>query len=691
MTTSNFGIFFLSSADDLQAFVDEFDDGKVQYGFARVIDPNNNLPKFVLVGWAGEGIPERVKGYFNGHFATISKYFHGYHVQITARSQDDLDVRSILSKVERASGAKYSAGLNSSTVRTRPTYSVSSSGANDDDWGDDAPPVVESEVTKVPSSYRPTKVDIAAIKSSAPKSSQFAATPAEPVKGSYQPVGKVDIAAIRAQAKDDRFNPKPSALQSSYKPVGKVDIAALKAQAGKKPSSYTSEPKPSAPAPSQNDDDEDSVPKSFQDRMKAFGGNAAASGLDDEDETPKSLKDRLNKYEHNAERITSLPKPKVHNKVAGRFGAASSSSGTVPPLPVNSFGDSKKTVVGASRDFGSQGGKTPAQIWAEKHAKKTGTTPNASSSSKPESVDATETPSVSSLRSSFGSTAISQPSDEEPSSFNKQEEEEEEEESAPHVSDLKSRFAQKFASSTPSRSPEPVPVREASPESEEESAPSLPTRSLPPPLPTAERSLPPPLPSAERPVPVPEPAQTTSQFPPPPTRSLPPAFVPPTSAPQEQEQEEEEEEEEEEKAPAAEAAPPTLPSRSEPEPSTTEGASDGAPIEAVALFDYAKDDDNELALTENEKITVLEFSHEEWWLGRDSKGNEGLFPAEYVQVLKKPYAITLYEYEATEDNELTFPEGVYITDISFDDEDWWSGVYMNKRDLFPKNYVELQE
>jgi hypothetical protein len=673
VTTSNFYIFHLL-AGDLQEFVDEFDDGKVQYGFARVIDPNNNLPKFVLVGWAGEGIPERVKGYFNGHFATISKYFHGYHVQITARSQDDLDVRLILSKVERASGAKYSAGLKSSTVRTRPTYSVSSSGANEDDWGDDAPPVVESEVTKVQSSYRPTKVDIAAIKSSAPKSSQFAATPAEPVKGSYQPVGKVDIAAIRSQAKDDRFNPKPSPLQSAYKPVGKVDIAAIKAQAAKKPSSYTSGSKPSAPA-SLQDDDEESAPKSLQDRMKAFGGNAAASGLDDEDEAPKSLKDRLNKYESNAERITSLPKPKVHNKVAGRFGAASNSSGTVPPLPGNSFGDSKKTVGGASRDFGSQGGKTPAQIWAEKHAKKTGTTSNVSSSPKSESV---ETSSVSSLRSSFASTAISQPSDEEPSSFNKQEVEEEEE-STPHVSDLKSRFAQKFAASTPSRSPEPAPVK-ATPEHEEESAPSLPTRSLPPPLPTAERSLPPPLPSADRPVPAPEPAQTTSEFPPPPTRSLPPAFVPPTAAPQKEEEEE----------PAA-AAPPALPSRSEPEPSTAEGSSDSAPVEAVVLFDYAKDDDNELGLTENEKITVLEFSHEEWWLGRDSKGNEGLFPAEYVEVLKKPYAIALYEYEATEDNELTFPEGAYITDITFDDEDWWSGVYMKKRDLFPKNYVELQE
>lgn len=664
---SKFHIFHL--ADDLQQFVDEFDDGKVQYGFARVIDPNNNLPKFVLVGWAGEGIPERVKGYFNGHFATISKYFHGYHVQITARSQDDLDVRSILSKVESASGAKYSAGLKSSTVRTRPSYSVSSTGANDDDWGDDAPPVVESEVTKVQSSYRPTKVDISAIKSSVPKNSQFAATPAEPVKGSYQPVGKVDIAAIRSQAKDDRFNPKPSPLQSAYKPVGKVDIAAIKAQAAKKPSIYSSNPKPSISEPS-HDDYEDSARKSVHDRMKTFGDHAASSGMDDEDEAPKSLKDRLNKYESNAERITSLPKPKVHNKVAGRFGSASSGSGTVPPLPGNSFVGAKKTVGGASRDFGSQGGKTPAQIWAEKHAKKSGTTFSASSAPQAEPVEAAETTSVSSLRSNFASTTISTPEKEQPVEFKteKEEEEKEEEESTPQVSDLKSKFAQKFAAS---KSPEP----------ENEDVPSFPSSSPS----TAERSLPPPLPSTDRPVPAPEPAQSTSQFPPPPTRSLPPAFVPPPAATQKEEEEKAEEE------PAAVAPPPALPSRSEPEPPATETSDDGVPVDAVVLFDYAKDDDNELNLTENEKITVLDFSHDEWWLGKNSKGEEGLFPAEYVQVLKKPYAVAIYDYEATEDNELTFPEGAYITDITFDDEDWWSGVYMKNRNLFPRNYVELQE
>ena len=55
----------------------------------------------------------------------------------------------------------------------------------------------------------------------------------EPVRGAYQPVGKVDIAAIRAQAKqsgqagDDR----PSIVKGSYEPVGKVDIAAIRARA----------------------------------------------------------------------------------------------------------------------------------------------------------------------------------------------------------------------------------------------------------------------------------------------------------------------------------------------------------------------------------------------------------------------------------------------------------------------------
>lgn len=35
----------------LEELNDEFSDGKVQFAYAKVIDPNTELPKFVFVGW----------------------------------------------------------------------------------------------------------------------------------------------------------------------------------------------------------------------------------------------------------------------------------------------------------------------------------------------------------------------------------------------------------------------------------------------------------------------------------------------------------------------------------------------------------------------------------------------------------------------------------------------------------------
>lgn len=668
----------------MEDFVEEFDDGKVQFGFARVTDPNSNLPKFVLIGWAGEGIPERVKGYFNSNFSTISRHFHGYHVQITARSQDDLSVPAILAKVEGASGAKYSGAINSSTVRTRPVYAVSSTGASEDDWGDDAPPVVESKVTKVQSSYRPTKVDIESIKSSAPKSSPHSYTPAEPVRGSYQPVGKVDIAAIRAQAKDNKFNPKPSPLQSSYQPVGKVDIAALRAQASKKPSSFASEPKithtPATSTTKSSNDEDEYKPTSVHDRMRAFGGSAVSSSADDdEDEAPKSLKDRMKSYQGNAERMTELPKHKTNNAVANRFSAAST-PGTAPSLPKTSFGSTPKSSTGPSRDFASAGGKTPAQIWAEKHAKNSGSHVAAPRAPEPVQHEQSESPSIASLRSNFASTAVSEP----------EQEEEEEEEPTTDVSDLKSKFAQRFAVSSPSAAPQ---SKEATPEPP---APSLPERSLPPPLPSTERPVPS-APSPEPEVSAPPPLPTVERSLPPPLptagRALPPPFVP-SAAPEPASEPEEEEEED--------TPPPALPSRDvAPGPEAVpDSDAAGLPTSAIVLYTYAKDDENELGLEEDELITVIEFTDAEWWLGVNAQGEKGLFPAEYVSLQSssnKPasgagtIAVSLYEYEAVEPNELSFPEGALITEIEFDDEDWWSGVYNNQRNLFPSNYVELQK
>ena len=53
--------------------IEEFSDGKIQFAFAKIKDPNTTLPKSVLIGWCGEGVPERTKGYFTSHLAVVSK------------------------------------------------------------------------------------------------------------------------------------------------------------------------------------------------------------------------------------------------------------------------------------------------------------------------------------------------------------------------------------------------------------------------------------------------------------------------------------------------------------------------------------------------------------------------------------------------------------------------------------------
>lgn len=89
---------------ELEDLIEEFNDGKVQFAFVKVRDPNSGLPKFVLIAWVcsfpwlslstpriiiadevrkcGEGVPEMVKGYFNGHLNAASKVLHVSHTDI---------------------------------------------------------------------------------------------------------------------------------------------------------------------------------------------------------------------------------------------------------------------------------------------------------------------------------------------------------------------------------------------------------------------------------------------------------------------------------------------------------------------------------------------------------------------------------------------------------------------------------
>ena len=126
--------------------------------------------------------------------------------------------------------------------------------------------------------------------------------------------------------------------------------------------------------------------------------------------------------------------------------------------------------------------------------------------------------------------------------------------------------------------------------------------------------------------------------------------------------------------------------------------------EAIAQYDYEKAEGNELELREGERITGIEMVDEDWWMGSNGRGERGLFPSIYVVVVepgagggqgvgggeveREPEreheehaaagreeeevgaatghgktATAQYDYEAAEDNELSFPDGATVTNL----------------------------
>ncbi|KAF4968934.1 hypothetical protein FSARC_3748 [Fusarium sarcochroum] len=758
---------------ELADLIEDFSEGRIQFAFAKVKDPNSGLPKSILIAWCGGGVPERTKGYFTSHLAAVSKVLHGYHVQITARSESDLEVDSIMQKVADASGAKYSAGSSEGArpsapppVKSKPVFTPTTSSrvnplvaarsrrdenVDADGWGADAPPVTRSQIEKVESAYKPTKVNIADLSKQPTATTSGGGavkrddTPSDVVKGGYQPIGKVDIAALRAQAQKDQDD-RPAPVKGSYEPVGKVDIAAIRAKAQK-------------PAAAEEPQEEESRPVS--DRMAAFSQPAQS------------------------ERLTSLPKPKVANK----FGGAGSFSGTKAPTPGGmGFGapaPPKAAPVGAaSRTFADQGGKTPAQLWAERKAREQGT--DASSAPAPASSTSPVQPQKSGNEwksgyagkswapvqtGDYGRGVPGQISQE---NTGEGEQGEETPASPSGVSALRDRFKDTApisagTPSPPARRPteddaSPPPVPGDSRPSGGFALPGLPSR----PAPTdeqeederedpsayqtaAERGRSPSPPRIAVPVsrgPVPAVGTPPEERAPPP---IPPSQI---DVPKESDLADDKEvsstariagaagaglavgaatgvgaataahalqEDEPEPEPEPERAPAPAPVPAA-EPAYEAQEAQGG-YRAVIQYDYEKAEDNEIELVEGDIVTDIDMVDEDWWMGTNSRGERGLFPSNYVEVVgddepaepaaaappsppvaaaepePEPQApadaghtaVAIYDYEAAEDNELSFPEDATITNLEFPDEDWWFGHYGGHAGLFPANYVQLNQ
>ncbi|EEH43722.1 uncharacterized protein PADG_00011 [Paracoccidioides brasiliensis Pb18] len=742
-----------SGEGELEDLIEDFSDGKIQFAYVKVKDPNTGLPKNVLIGWCGEGVPERTKGYFTSHLAAVSKVLHGYHVQITARSDRDLTPESIVQKVADSSGAKYSVGDSPATfsaaskqpVASKTVFNPARTGSNfkplgathpksshgeqrvdDDGWGEDAPPVTRTQLEKVKPAYQPTKVNMQELISQESHTSNIAPRPLEDnsscdiVKGDYQPIGKVDIAAIRRQARESgqSQDDRPEPVKGAYEPVGKVDIAAIRARA-------------------QGQSEGPRAPVKFT--PPVVTGDSTGS------EERRNIVERSAAFSSGV-RLTSLPKPKVAN----RFTVASAFTGTKAPVPGGFEATptaNATTVSGASRTFADQGGKTPAQLWAENKARERG---GAVGSETPSTGIQQPLQSQSSggggWKSSYagkswepvktthtGSGGIAhQYSGSEHGRSSTPQNPKEEPEDVPRggVGFIRDRFVN--APPMGAAAPE-FPYERSAP-----SPPALDTTSKPSAARDVPNSVPPLQPTEpEEPhedqhqeVPTP-PQQPRSPTPESPAFAQPSSpirialpvgmgsanekvpdaheeqYSPPTALPirsLEQQVPREEDLDDERNHDEARAVAQASASEHHPEPAAKSGPS----VRALVVYDYEKTEDNEIDLCEGEYVMEIDMVSDDWWMGINARGERGLFPQNYVEVASTPNqlapasgsdpahppatgrtATAQYDYEAAEDNELGFPEGATITNIEFPDEDWWHGEYNGQSGLFPSNYVEL--
>ncbi|KAF4210800.1 hypothetical protein CNMCM5878_003802 [Aspergillus fumigatiaffinis] len=726
-----------TGAGELEDLIDEFSEGKIQFALVKVTDPNSGLPKNVLIGWCGEGVPERTKGYFTSHLSAVTKFLsvgaplllQNYHVQITARSEGDLTPEGIIQKVGDASGAKYTperaspvtavpktlpvaskpaftptrtGTVDSKTVSNVSTRVVPRMSGDDNGWGPDAPPVTRTELEKVQSAYKPTEVDIEAIKSqNLPRTSHYHELPVtennDVVRGGYQPIGKVDIAAIRKQAREagELKEDRPEPVRGAYEPVGKVDIAAIRSKAQKQPESSLDQSVSSNPVESRNE------------RVKSS-------------DSPK--------LGNQPERLTTLPKPKVANKI----GLSSTFTGTKAPLPGGfvSGPAPPATQVGiASRTFADEGGKTPAQQWAERKARERGQGPATS----PSAASGGQGGSKGEWKSSYnGKTWAPVQTTPTGNSMDRgvpqqgQELTTGPETSLPGQPDFTTRDQKlRGAGMSPSPDEEPVGV----PGSENEL-----------PAPHTSQGMRPEEPSdaeAHQPIPIPpqQPRSPTPPTPPPVRESSPIRVAVPVGRGEVADAHDEQY-----------SPPPVMPTQSlrqavpddegledtaidigrETSKATVVDRPQDEALQAIVQYDYEKAEDNEIDLKEGEYVSGIEMVDKDWWLGSNARGERGLFPSNYVELVKdnqlehlapvagaeqpkeippivpahspgerqdiaQPTAMALYDYEAAEDNELSFPEGAQIVNIEFPDDDWWFGEYKGQKGLFPANYVQLEE
>lgn len=129
----------------------------------------------------------------------------------------------------------------------------------------------------------------------------------------------------------------------------------------------------------------------------------------------------------------------------------------------------------------------------------------------------------------------------------------------------------------------------------------------------------------------------------------------------------------------------------------------------IALYDFPGETDEDLSFRTNDKIYLLKRLNEEWFLGRDRRGCEGMFPANYIEVrialpgdcqpqssatatssssCNPPKVRILYTFNAETPEDLTIYENEFVTVLHQITAEWLYGESRGQRGQFPANFIE---
>ncbi|KAK0334423.1 hypothetical protein LTR02_010162 [Friedmanniomyces endolithicus] len=124
--------------------------------------------------------------------------------------------------------------------------------------------------------------------------------------------------------------------------------------------------------------------------------------------------------------------------------------------------------------------------------------------------------------------------------------------------------------------------------------------------------------------------------------------------------------------------------------------------EVRALYDFHSTEDGELFFRKGDTIVVTESKHKDWWKG-NLHGQIGIFPVNHVEKLgdfgegesaaapapkNTRTAVALYDFLATEEDELGFRKGDTITAVEERVGNSCKGTLRGNTGIFPANYVQ---